>query len=142
MDVWQLEKELPVILGDDSRLEQVFINLLMNARDAIEERASKQGESTFEKKITVKSKLKQDKVIIKISDTGTGVCDKIKSRLFDPFFTTKKIGEGTGLGLSISYGIIRELSGEIKLADQQAEGATFLIILPVAERCDNETLKQ
>ena len=105
-----------------SQLNQVFMNLLVNAAHAIEERGI----------ITVRSgKYDDDEVWIEISDTGTGIAPENIKRIFDPFFTTKPIGKGTGLGLSLSYGIIRKHRGRIEVHSEVGIGTTFKISLPV-----------
>ena len=114
---WELglDYHLPQILGDANRLEQVFINLLLNSRDAMlaEEKARPQGPKA--KIVKIESRLVGSRVVVTVSDTGPGVPEAIKNKVFEPFFTTKKTGEGTGLGLSISYGIIREHHGTIEI---------------------------
>ncbi len=129
---WELEANLPEIKADPSRLEQVFINLLINARDAIEEK-SQSVEEPFEKKITLSTRSKAGRVIAEISDTGCGIPDAILDRIFEPFFTTKKVGRGTGLGLSISYGIIQESSGTIKAFSRPGKGTRFVMQFPTAK---------
>lgn len=117
---------VPVILGSATRLEQVIINLVANAKDAmpsggtltISTSSIKSGGIPFAK--------------LSIRDTGTGIPAEIKDRIFDPFFTTKEPGKGTGLGLSISYGIIREHSGDITV-ESDSSGTVFHIILPARE---------
>jgi PAS domain S-box-containing protein len=124
----KLENGLPPILGDSSRLEQVFVNLIVNARDALEvvERPDQA------KHITVSSfhDAASGTVHVLFSDNGVGIPANMIARVFDPFFTTKEIGKGTGLGLSISYGIIRSHGGTMRV-DSSEEGATFTIQLPV-----------
>jgi histidine kinase len=123
---WQLDDGLPSILGQPNRLEQVVLNLFTNARDAIEERAAREGGQT-EKCVTVRTALLKHAVAVEFSDTGTGVPETLREKIFEPFFTTKKEGKGTGLGLSISYGIIKELGGTISVTDNLSGGATFFI---------------
>jgi len=131
--IWDLEDDLPLILADPDRLEQVFINLLINARDAIDERWQSQPHQTGEKKIRLKTKSGPREIAIEISDTGAGIPDPILERIFEPFFTTKKVGQGTGLGLSISYGIIKDCKGSIQAVARKDGGAGFIIKFPVAE---------
>jgi len=134
--IWDLDQKLPKIDADPSRLEQVFINLLLNARDAIEEKwdykESKQGQN----QITFKTKCDKGFVICEVCDTGIGVPEKIADKIFEPFFTTKEVGKGTGLGLSISYGIIKDCRGEIHLVSNGPEGACFIIKFPIPEPDD------
>ncbi len=131
--VWDLEDDLPLVMADSDRLEQVFINLLINARDAIDERWQSQPQQKGDKKITLKTKSGPREVTVEISDTGAGIPDPILERIFEPFFTTKKVGQGTGLGLSISYGIIKDCKGSIQAVAREDGGAGFIIKFPVAE---------
>jgi histidine kinase len=128
--IWALEPDLPLILADPDRLEQVFINLLVNARDAVDEKWQSQPLPKGEKRITLKTQSDGQWVSVTISDTGVGIPDSIIERIFEPFFTTKKVGQGTGLGLSISYGIIRECKGNIQAFSSQGQGASFVIKFP------------
>jgi histidine kinase len=128
--VEKLDERLPLILADSNRLEQIFINLLINARDAIE-RKWEQGDLKGEnKRITLQTCFEQEMVTIRVTDNGTGIPEAILERIFEPFFTTKKVGKGTGLGLSISYGIVRDYDGTIKVESKEGEGATFTIRFP------------
>ncbi|MDQ2982908.1 MAG: ATP-binding protein [Actinomycetota bacterium] len=113
-----------VVLGNPIQLEQVFINLLTNARDALEEAP--------QKVIRISSKHSDESVTICFTDTGPGIPAEIEQRIFDPFFTTKEVGQGTGLGLSITYSIVKEHGGEITVENRPGEGAAFEIELPVA----------
>jgi C4-dicarboxylate-specific signal transduction histidine kinase len=114
----------PVVIGNAIQLEQVFINLLTNARDAMAE--------SPRKVIHISGGVNADAVELIFSDTGPGIPEGLERRVFDPFFTTKEVGKGTGLGLSITYGIIKEHGGAIAVATRPGEGATFLIQLPRA----------
>ena len=129
---WELEKGIPKIKADPSQLEQVFINLFLNARDAIEQRRGSQRPLVGEKKITVKTKLDGEKIVCQICDTGIGVSEAQKDRVFEPFFTTKEVGKGMGLGLSISYGIVKEFGGTIRVVSNRPEGACFILEFPIA----------
>ena len=113
----------PVVLGNRIQLEQVFLNLLTNARDAVD--------SSPIKSISLSSVVQGDMVKIVFHDSGMGMSVEHQSRIFDPFFTTKPVGEGTGLGLSISYGIITEHQGQICVESHPGDGATFTIQLPL-----------
>ena len=128
---WDLEKDIPKINADPGRLEQVFINLFLNARDAIEERWADQKPLKGEKKITVTSRLEGEKVICQVCDTGIGVPDKLRDKIFEPFFTTKEV-EGMGLGLSITYGIVKEFGGNIYVTANHPEGACLTMEFPVS----------
>ncbi|QAZ68369.1 PAS domain S-box protein [Solidesulfovibrio carbinolicus] len=125
-----LAENLPPVRIDPNRLEQVMINLLVNARDAIEERAKR--EPACPRRIVIKATANHDAVKVRLSDTGAGFPKELAAKIFEPFFTTKEIGKGTGLGLSISYGIIKDAGGDIVAAKNAEGGATFYIRLPVA----------
>ena len=122
-----LNDNLPYIYADSNQLEQVLLNLITNARDAIEEKGS--GVIEFKTELSDDSK----SVIVKISDTGAGISKANIENIFNPFFTTKDVGKGTGLGLSISYGIIRSHHGTIAVTSKEGEGTTFTIKLPACE---------
>jgi len=130
---WDLEVHLPPIMADPDRLEQVFINLLINARDAVDENRQSQDHPKGEKKITISTKSSGNKIVVEISDNGPGIPDAIIDRIFEPFFTTKGVGQGTGLGLSISYGIVQECKGSIKAVSGKNGGAGFIMKFPVAD---------
>src|ERR671930_456516 len=114
-----------LVLANAIQLEQVFINLLTNARDALED--------SKRKKIKIASDRDEERITIAFSDTGPGIPRELQQRIFDPFFTTKEVGTGTGLGLSITYSILKEYGGEIPVSNRRGGGATFLIELPRAE---------
>jgi C4-dicarboxylate-specific signal transduction histidine kinase len=114
-----------VVLGNPIQLEQVFINLLTNARDALEERSQET------KRIRITSSLRQDRIEIVFTDNGPGIPPSLAQRVFDPFFTTKEVGTGTGLGLSITYSIVKEHGGEISISQTPGGGATFTLELPI-----------
>ncbi len=130
--VWNLAPDLPLILADPDRLEQVFINLLINARDAIDEKWQPQPHLTGEKKITLKTSTDDNLISVEVTDTGPGIPQSMLERIFEPFFTTKKVGQGTGLGLSISYGIIKDCKGSIQAVSAKNGGASFIIKFPIA----------
>ncbi|MFH1479642.1 MAG: ATP-binding protein [Pseudomonadota bacterium] len=129
--VKDFQEDLPPILGDFNRLEQVFVNLLINARDAIEEKWVQAGRRDGEKKIILKTRVKDRNIMIEIMDTGIGIPKSILDKIFEPFFTTKKVGKGTGLGLSISYGIVQDYDGTIHVETQEGVGSKFIIRFPI-----------
>ncbi len=132
-----------MVMADNNRLEQVFLNIIGNARDALDDHEEtvlqfRQMENSplwvqnWEKKIVIRSYRLTNRVIVEIEDTGGGIPKHIADRIFDPFFTTKEVGRGTGLGLYISYGIIKDFGGEIKANTKSGTGAVFSVILPAA----------
>jgi len=129
----QLADNLPEVLGNPFQYEQVVLNLLSNARDAVEERLRADAESNnpdpMPAIIKIRSWAEPGLVCLEISDNGTGIPEELRSRIFDPFFTTKLPGKGTGLGLSISFGIIREMGGSIEPGNP-ASGASLLVKVP------------
>jgi signal transduction histidine kinase len=125
------ESNLSALYGNSNQLEQVFLNLIANARDAIIEKMTYKNDFAGKLEIiTRKSSNHQNAVEILFKDNGIGISSEYRSKLFDPFFTTKEVGKGTGLGLSISYGIIRDHKGSIDVMETSSEGTTFRIILP------------
>lgn len=113
--------EVPAVLGNLSRLGQVFLNLIMNAGQAVDESG----------RVSVVSMVEGDWVIVRVEDDGCGISAENIARIFTPFFTTKPQGEGTGLGLSISHGIVVEHDGEISVSSEEGKGTCFTVRLPV-----------
>jgi two-component system NtrC family sensor kinase len=114
--------ELPEIMCCPGQLNQVFLNMLVNSVQAIEE----SGE------IRIATRTENDRIVIEISDTGCGIPEESLGEIFNPFFTTKEVGKGTGLGLSISYAIIEKHNGHIEVRSEVGKGTTFMIFLPIA----------
>ncbi len=114
------DKNLPKIYVDQDQLQQVFLNLFLNARDAMPDGGELSIKTYFEKR----------EIIIEISDTGTGINEPDTKKIFDPFFTTKSPGQGTGLGLAVCYGIITAHGGRIEVSNNEPHGTKFLILLP------------
>ena len=136
---WDLAPGLPPIKADPSCLEQVFINLLVNARDAIEAVWETIPESQLEaeaerpvKEIVIRTRCTADRVVAEVEDSGGGIPEAIKEKIFEPFFTTKEVGKGTGLGLSISYGIVKDCRGVIYADSVPGKGARFTVVFPAA----------
>ena len=127
----ELGSEEPVVVGNPIQLEQAFINLLTNARDAVAD--------SPRKAIRISGSIGSAAVEVAFSDTGHGIPPGLERRIFDPFVTTKEVGKGTGLGLSITYGIVKEHGGTISVVSRPGEGATFLIQLPLAYADAKET---
>jgi two-component system NtrC family sensor kinase len=122
--VKEYDPQLPAVMANSSELQQVFINVLVNAAQAIE------GHGTV--KIVTRRAADADAVEVLISDTGRGIPAGDIGRIFDPFFSTKPSGQGTGLGLSIAYGIVTSHKGTINVASEPGKGTTFTIRLPIA----------
>jgi len=121
-----LATELPLLEIDSDRMKQVFLNLLMNAAQAI----------TGGGRIQVRSRLRENMIKVTVEDTGRGIPSDQLDRIFDPFFTTKGPGEGTGLGLSVSYGIVRDHGGEIRAASEPGKWTRLTVLLPVGNNQD------
>ncbi len=117
--------ELPRVLCNSQQLNQVFLNLLVNASHAIQAKGESQGT------VKVSTWSDHENIHIAVSDTGCGMSDDLKPRIFDPFFTTKEVGKGTGLGLSISHEIIKKHGGDLRVETVVGEGSTFTITLPI-----------
>ena len=115
--------DLPKTASDPAQLQQVFLNILNNAIDAI----GKDGEVHLKTRHLAKN----NEIGIEINDTGSGIPKEMLDKIFDPFFTTKEVGKGTGLGLSISYSIVEKLGGRMMVASEEGKGTTFTIYLPV-----------
>src|SRR5206468_6151661 len=117
------------VLGIEHQLQQVFLNLFLNARDAMPSGGW----------LTVMTRVEGDQVVAEIADTGSGIPPEHLARIYDPFFTTKAIGRGTGLGLSISYGIVREHDGAIRCDSAVGQGTRFIMSLPLAPAQEQRT---
>ncbi|MFU8804488.1 MAG: ATP-binding protein [Bradymonadaceae bacterium] len=117
----------PAIVANESRLGQVFLNLLINAAQAIDEG------SPNENAITVRSFARSGNVVVEIHDTGPGIAPEVRSRLFEPFVTTKGPGEGSGLGLSISRSIINDLGGQLEVESEGGQGTCFRVVIPASK---------
>jgi signal transduction histidine kinase len=122
-DVHKQYGELPLVECLPMQLNQVFMNMLVNAGQALPKRGN----------ITLSSGLEGEQVWIAIADDGEGIPESVQQRIFDPFFTTKPVGKGTGLGLSLSYGIVKKHHGRIEVKSRPGEGTEFRIVLPVAQ---------
>jgi two-component system, NtrC family, sensor kinase len=117
----ELNPELPIIAGDQAQLQQVFLNLISNAIDAI-------GKNGL---IRVKSIRSGGEILVSVTDNGPGIPEDMQRKVFDPFFTTKSAGRGTGLGLWVSYNIVEKMGGNISLNSKVGEGATFVVQIPI-----------
>jgi len=118
----EFDEQLPDISGNANQIQQVLINLMINAQQAMEGRP---GE------VTVATSANNGQVAVQVTDTGPGIPEELQAKIFEPFFTTKPVGKGTGLGLSVSYGIIQEHKGDIQLHSSPDEGTSFTLTFPV-----------
>jgi two-component system, NtrC family, sensor kinase len=116
----QLSSDLPAVNGDTNRLQQVVLNLCLNAREAMEDGGT----------IHIGTRTEEDQVILEVRDTGHGIKPEDIEQLFEPFFSTKPVGQGTGLGLSVTYGIVDQHSGRIEVDSEEGTGTTFTVLLP------------
>ena len=119
-----LEAELPQTWADPFQLQQVLLNLLVNAEQALRGRRGK-------RKLSLRTQRRGDRIVASVSDNGPGISSEVQSRIFEPFFTTKAVGEGSGLGLAISHGIVRQHGGTLRVRSGVDAGATFEIDLPI-----------
>jgi len=131
--VEDLSPGLPETVIDEGQVAQVFINIILNALDAMPGGG----------RLTVASKHRMNddgREVIEVSfaDTGTGIPPEVRERIFDPFYTTKEAGKGTGLGLSVSYNIVKRFKGDITVRSEVGSGTTFTIMLPVQTEQDKE----
>jgi len=121
---WALQTDLPTILGDPNLLQQVLMNLLSNARDAMPRGG----------RVWIRSRRAPEDdgaITVEVEDEGTGIGPEIIDKIFHPFFTTKEVGKGTGLGLSVSYGIVQSHGGELRVKSRKGAGSAFTIVLPI-----------
>jgi signal transduction histidine kinase len=123
--------DLPDITADPTQLQQVLVNLVVNAIQAMPQGG----------RLTVTTRAGDDHVLLVVEDTGTGMTEDVRDKLFTPFFTTKDIGQGTGLGLPVVHGIITSHGGSIHVESELGHGARFTIKLPIREPQENEESK-
>ena len=116
-----LDDNIALVKGSPGKLQQVFLNLFLNARDAMESGGT----------LTIETRQANGAVRVSVRDTGAGIAAENLARIFDPFFTTKGAKKGTGLGLSVSYGIVREHGGDITVQSQSGRGTQFLLTFPI-----------
>jgi signal transduction histidine kinase len=99
--------------------------------DAMDEQEKHPERGPAAKRLSIRSFMDGDQVVVTVADTGVGMSEEVKAKLFDPFFTTKEVGKGTGLGVSISYGIVRDYEGTIDIASEPGKGTTFELRFPI-----------
>lgn len=124
-----LQKDLPPLQVSETEIQQVFLNLINNALDAMEKKGGV---------IDVTTLMEGDHIAVQVTDNGPGIPEANLARIFDPFFTTKPVGKGTGLGLSICYGIIKKMGGEIDVHSVMGVGATFRVLIPLPKQKESE----
>ncbi len=123
-------ENMPMIVGDKYKIEQVVLNLLSNARHAVDEKEEQSNLFDYQKQIEVTTYDDEVNVYISIKDNGTRISQQNINKIYDPFFTTKKEGQGTGLGLSIAYGLIKDILGDIKVDSVMGEYTNFTLVIP------------
>lgn len=128
---WDLQDELPDVMVESGRLEQVCINLFLNARDAIEDKCVQDDCADAQRCILLKTRSTKRHVVVEVHDSGAGIDRELADRLFEPFFTTKAVGKGTGLGLAICYEIVTDYGGTIHALSSELGGARFVVQLPL-----------
>jgi signal transduction histidine kinase len=136
--VWPMMKQIVLLEKDyedlqtiacyPMQIKQVFMNLLVNAYQSIEAKVGESGETG---KVWLRTRQREDGVVVEVTDTGIGIPATHVDRIFDPFFTTKKVGSGTGLGLSTSFGIVKRHGGSLTVDSKEGEGTTFRVFLPL-----------
>jgi signal transduction histidine kinase len=119
---FDVEPDEPIVLADHFQMKQLFLNLVLNAIQAMPNGG----------KLTLRTRRSGDDAVVEVTDTGVGIVDEIRERIFDPFFSTREVGQGTGLGLSVSYSIVTAHGGAIEVDSQAGKGATFRITLPLS----------
>ncbi|MBU8894595.1 sensor protein [Corallococcus sp. H22C18031201] len=129
-------EDVPPVEGSEGRFGQVFLNLLINAAQAIAPGAPERNE------VRIRLRAVESRVIVEVADTGAGMSPEVSARIFDPFFTTKPVGEGTGLGLSICHGIVTGFGGTISVTSEPGRGSTFRVSLPLVQPARAEGMRK
>jgi signal transduction histidine kinase len=125
----EVDETLPAIMGNANQLQQVLVNLVMNAQQAMDKN---------EGIVKITAHRRNDHITVVVADNGPGIPPDIQEKIFDPFFTTKRGKKGTGLGLSVTYGIVRDHQGTIKVESEVGSGALFVMTFPIAEEHDRQ----
>jgi two-component system NtrC family sensor kinase len=123
----------PEVEGNTAGINQVFMNILINACNAILEKQKITGKEIMGT-LTIQTMQEKEHAVISFQDTGVGMSDEVKQKMFDPFFTTRRVGEGTGLGLFISFGIINKHKGRIEVISEEGKGTTVTLYLPLERK--------
>jgi signal transduction histidine kinase len=126
---YQLEATSDEIIADPNQLQQVFLNIILNAADSLAEKENSEAKD-LEKVLTIQSVDASDATELKFEDNGSGISEEELAQIFDPFYTTKEPGEGTGLGLSVCYRIVEGLGGSIRAEGVKGQGTTIIVTLP------------
>jgi signal transduction histidine kinase len=119
----ELDHEIPLMEGDEAKLQQVVLNLVVNAEQALL--------GVADRRLRLRTCHRDESIVLEVADTGEGMSPGIARRIFEPFFTTKPEGTGTGLGLSVSYGIVRAHGGELSVESSPGAGSTFRLVFPL-----------
>ncbi len=119
---FDLAQPEPIVLADHFQMEQLFLNLVLNAIQAMPDGGT----------VTLRTRMTNGSAVAEVVDTGVGIPDAIRDRIFDPFFSTREVGQGTGLGLAVSYSIVSAHGGRIEVESQVGQGAAFRVVLPLA----------
>ncbi|MBF0492528.1 MAG: hybrid sensor histidine kinase/response regulator, partial [Deltaproteobacteria bacterium] len=127
-----LASTLPKIQGEPYQLEQVWINMISNARDALEERETESkanNETNYHMQLSLSTQLEGERIVVEITDNGIGMTEEVKKKVFEPFFTTKPVGKGTGLGMSIVYGILESHQAKTEIKSELKKGTSMAVSL-------------
>jgi signal transduction histidine kinase len=139
--VLNLDRTLPHPVGNTYKFEQVIVNLIINAKDAIDEKENFLKED-FAKVVEICSSLEDQHICVEVKDNGIGIEPTDIDKVMLPFYSTKKEGVGTGLGLSISFGIIRDMKGTIEIQSERLKGTTIRIMIPVKKELTKQAEKK
>jgi signal transduction histidine kinase len=123
--------ELPGVMCRAGEMNQVFLNLIVNAAHAIGDVAKVTGKKG---RITIRTEVKGDDVVLTVADTGIGIPEGIRARIFEPFFTTKELGKGTGQGLAIAHKVVLRHSGTLTFESEEGRGTTFMVRIPIEQK--------
>ena len=135
----QIFEECLYILADEAQVNSMIMNLLLNARDAIDEmRDGERTGDTFVITVCTRIQTRDSYAVVRVSDNGIGMDSETQERIFEPFFTTKEVGKGSGLGLTTVYGIVKKHDGRIEIDSERGKGTTFRIYLPIVTKQDSE----